>query len=249
MKQNQGGAMRFLVTTLITLVLIGTASGQDDGQRRVLVNTVSVGADGKFEAAPDTAVLGFTIAAQDPSSEGAYKKASESAERMRQVLRAHGIDPKTAEVGFYSLEPMYDYRSPKRKVVGYRVTSNVTLKLKDFTKIGGVITGLSTLEDSANQASLSYILENIDAAKQKAIEDALNKAKASAATVARVGGRTLADLAYAAVDTFEQQPPVPMMAMKSRAMAADAAQEAPTEQFTPQKVTVTAHVNALFNLK
>jgi uncharacterized protein YggE len=240
--------MRFLVTTLITLVLMGAAFGQDDS-RRVLVNTVSVGADGKFEAAPDTAVLGFTIAAQDPSSEGAYKKASDSADRMRQVLKANGIDPKTAEIGFYSLEPMYDYRSPKRKVVGYRVTSSVTLKIKDFSKIGGVITGLSTLEDSANQASLSYILENIDAAKQKAIEDALNKAKASATTVARVGGRTLGDLAYAAVDTFEQQPPVPMMAMKSRAMSADAAQEAPTEQFTPQKVTVTAHVNALFNLK
>jgi uncharacterized protein len=240
--------MRFLVTTLITLVLMGAAFGQDDG-RRVLVNTVSVGADGKFEAAPDTAVVGFTIGAQDASSEGAYKKASESADRMRQVLRANGIDPKSAEVGFYSLEPMYDYRSAKRKVVGYRVTSSVTLKIKDFAKIGGVITGLSTIDDSANQASLSYILENIDAAKQKAIEDALTKAKLSATTVARVGGRTLGDLAYASVDTFDQQPPIPMVAMRSKAMAAEAAPEAPTEQFTPQKVTVTAHVNAIFNLK
>ena len=240
--------MRILVTTLITLVLVGAAFGQDDG-RRVLVNTVSVGADGKFEAAPDTAVIGFTIGAQDSSSEGAYKKASESADRMRQVLRANGIDPKSAEVGFYSLEPMYDYKSAKRKVVGYRVTSSVTLKIKDFAKIGGVLTGLSTIDDSANQASLSYILENIDAAKQKAIEDALNKAKASAGTVARVGGRTLGDLAYASVDTFEQQPPVPMYGMRGVAMKAEAAPEAPTEQFTPQKVTVTAHVNALFNLK
>ena len=240
--------MRFLVTTLITLVLMGAAFGQDDG-RRVLVNTVSVGADGKFEAAPDTAVVGFTIGAQDASSEGAYKKASESADRMRQVLRANGIDPKAAEVGFYSLEPMYDYRSAKRKVVGYRVTSSVTLKIKDFAKIGGVITGLSTIDDSANQASLSYILENIDGAKQKAIEDALSKAKASAGTVARVGGRVLGDLAYASVDTFEQQPPMPLLAMREKAMVAGAAPEAPTEQFTPQKVTVTAHVNALFNLK
>jgi len=33
-----------------------------------------------------------------------------------------------------------------------------------------------------------------------------------------------------------------------KAMAA-AAPPAPTEEFTPQTVTVTAHVNALFNLK
>ena len=41
--------------------------------------------------------------------------------------------------------------------------------------------------------------------------------------------------------------PVPRMA---RAMAAMAnAAPAPTEEFTPQNVTVTAHVNAVFNLK
>jgi uncharacterized protein YggE len=240
--------MKSLVTLLVTLVLSAGAFGQDDA-RRVLVNTVSVGADGKFEAIPDTAVLNYTIAAQESTSEGAYKKASESAERVRQVLRTNGIDPKAAEVGFFSLEPMYDWKNPKRKVVAYRVTSSVVLKIKDFTKIGAVITGLSGIDESANQANLSYILENIDAAKQKAIEDALNKAKTSAGTVARVGGRTLGDLAYASVDTFEQQPPVPMVAMKSMAMRAEAAPEAPTEQFTPQKVTVTAHVNAIFNLK
>jgi hypothetical protein len=36
----------------------------------------------------------------------------------------------------------------------------------------------------------------------------------------------------------------------ARPMAAKAeAAPAPTEEFTPQTVTVTAHVNALFNLK
>ncbi len=242
--------MNNLVTVVVTLVLgSGVLMGQaEDSQRRVMVNTVSVGAEGKFEAAPDTALLSFTVAAQEGSSEGAYKRASDAAERIRQVLRANGIDPKAAEIGFYSLQPMYDYKSPKRKIVGYRVTTSATLKLKDFNKVGPVLQGLSAVEETDNQ-STSYILENIDAAKQKAIEDALNKAKASASTVARVGGRALGDLAYASVDTFEQQPPVPMYATKAVAMRAEAAQIAPTEEFTPQKVTVTAHVNALFNLK
>jgi hypothetical protein len=39
-----------------------------------------------------------------------------------------------------------------------------------------------------------------------------------------------------------------MMTMKAQRMTMDAAQ-APMEEFTPQKITVTAHVNALFNLK
>jgi uncharacterized protein len=242
--------MRFLVTSVVTLVLsTALLAGQtDDNQRRVLVNTVSVGADGKFEAAPDTAVISLNIAAQEGGSEAAYKKASAAAERVRGVLRTNGLDPKALEVGFYSLQPMIDWKSPKRKIVGYRVTTSGVLKLKAFEKVGAVLQGLSLIEETDNQ-SVGYILESIDAAKQKAIEDALNKAKASAATVARVGNRTLGDLAYAAVDTFEQQPPVPMMAMNKSMARADAAEQAPTEEFTPQKVTVTAHVTALFNLR
>ncbi|MGB2606749.1 MAG: SIMPL domain-containing protein, partial [Candidatus Sulfotelmatobacter sp.] len=66
--------------------------------------------------------------------------------------------------------------------------------------------------------------------------------------LARASGRTVGELSYASVDTFENQRiPVPRMA---RAMAAAPnAAPAPAEEFTPQNVTVTAHVNALFNLK
>jgi hypothetical protein len=50
------------------------------------------------------------------------------------------------------------------------------------------------------------------------------------------------------VDTFEN--PRIVMPHQMRAMSAMAtAAPAPTEEFTPQTVSVTAHVNALFNLK
>jgi uncharacterized protein len=232
------------------LLLIPTLSSAQNDDRRVMVNTVSVAADGKFEAEPDTALLSFVVATQEESTQAAYDKASKAADQVRSALKANGIDPKAAEFSSYSLQPMYDYRSAKRKIVGYRVTSSVSLKLKgkDFDKAGPLLQAFSGIEQTDSQ-SLSYILESIDAAKQKAIEDAFTKAKASATTVAKAGSRTLGDLAYASVDTFEQQPPMPMVAMdRMRTMAAEA-KAAPSEGFTPNKITVTAHVNALFNLK
>ena len=230
------------------LLGIAGARAQDDGQKRVLVNTVSVGADGKYETDPDTAVVNFTIAAQKENSEEAYAQASKAAERIRQALRNNGVDPKAATMGFYSLQPMYDWKSPKRKVLGYRVTANVTLKVKDFTKIGKLLTYLATIEDTEGQ-NLSYMLENMDAAKQKAIEDAFSRAKASAQTVAMAGGRTMGDLVYASVDTFEQEPPVRGIMKMSAYNGSEQAPQAPTQEFTPQKIIVTAHVNALFGLK
>lgn len=237
---------------LPVVVLIFVSSFAFGQQERPTVNpqtdTVYVSADGKFETAPDTAIIQFNIDAQQPASADAYARASTAAERMRKVLRDNGIDPKMADLSFYSIQPVYDYRTPKHTIVGYHVTSSVTLKLKDFAKIGPLLDGLSNIEDTANQ-SLSYTLENIDIAKQKAIEDAFQRAKASAQTIARSGSRTLGELSYASVDTFEQIQPIRMMQRSVMAGAMQAAAPAPTAEFSPQKSTVTAHVNAVFMLK
>ena len=97
--------------------------------------------------------------------------------------------------------------------------------------------------------TLNYTLENMDQAKDRSVEDAYRRARNSADTLARASGRTLGDLSYASVDTFEATRPVMPRAMRSMAAVANAGPPAPTEEFTPQTVTVTAHVNVLFNLK
>jgi hypothetical protein len=58
----------------------------------------------------------------------------------------------------------------------------------------------------------------------------------------------LGELSYASVDTFEN---IRVLAPRTfHAKAAMTAQApAPTEEFSPQNVTVTAHVNAVFSLK
>jgi uncharacterized protein YggE len=240
--------MKFLLFLLAVLLLITAPSfAQDHPSITAQPNSVYVGADGKYESAPDTAVIQFNIAVQEDSSQAAYEHASKDAEQVRQVLRANGIDPKAGNLGFLSVQPMYDYKNPKHRVVGYRVTTDVTLKLKDFSKIGPITQQLADANVSESQ-TLNYTLENIDEAKNKAVEDAYRHARASADTIARTSGRALGDLSYASVDTFENPRIVgPRMARPVAAMAQ--AGPAPTEEFTPQSVTVTAHVNALFNLK
>ena len=211
-------------------------------------NNIYAGADGRFEADPDTAVITFTLSPQDDTAKGAYDKASQAMEQVRAALRANGIDPKDAELGFFSVQPMYDWKNPKHKVVAYRVSTNVTVRLKqkDFGKIGPLTAQLADI-DTASGQNLAYELDDMEAAKKKAVEDALHKARNNAATAATAGGRAIGELIYATVDVNEpiiMQPRV-MMAMKASAEAAPA----PTEGFGAQKITVTAHVNALFAMK
>lgn len=238
------------------MILLGTAlaamAGVAGAQERPAVtaqaNTIYVGADGKYEAAPDTALIQFNISAQESSSRDAYDRASRNAQQIRDLLKANGVDAKEAQIGFFQLTPVYDYTKAKRKLTGYQVNASVTLKLRDFAKVGPITQALADADITDSQ-NLSYTLESMDAAKQKAIEDAYAKARASADTVARASGRPLGELIYASVDTFEQVRVVPMMAMAKMAPGAAQMEAAPTQDFTPQTTTVTAHVNAMFGLK
>ena len=238
--------MKSIRFVLILLAVSTFALGQDHPAVTAQPNTVYVGADGKYEASADTAVVQFNISAQEDNSRAAFDRASKAAEQIRQILRSNGIEPQAAQIGAFSIEPVYDYKPAKRKLTGYLVNASVSLKLKDFTKVAPIIQQLSDSDITGDQ-SLSYTLEDMDAAKSKAVEDAYRRARASAETVARAGGRALGELSYASVDTFENPRIVPMVQPMAR-MAAAAA-PAPTEQFTPQTITVTAHVNALFTLK
>jgi len=210
-------------------------------------NTLFTGADGKFEAAPDTGLVQFNISAQADNAKAAYDLAAKQAEQTRQIMRDNGIDPKSAQIGSYSIDPMYDWKTAKRKLVGYRVYTGVTLKLKAFAKIGPLTQQLADAAVSESQ-SISYTLDNMDDAKSKAVEDAYRRARASAEALARAAGRAVGELSYATVDTYENIRPVapmPRVMMGAEAKAVPA----PMEEFTPHTVTVTAHVNALFTLK
>ena len=232
---------------IVVLLLASIAVfAQEPRGQGFLPNSISVGADGDFESPPDTAVITCSLSAQENTSQAAFDSASRLAEQMRQALRGAGIDPKTAELSRYSLYPVFDYKNPKQKVIAYRVGTNVTVKLKDFSKIAPVTEALSGLGGITGQ-NMSYDLEEMDAAKQKAIDKAYGRARVYADTLAKTSGRQLGALLSAAVDT---QQVIPVMPYARMAMAsAEAKAPAPTEEFQASKIKVTAHVNAVFGLQ
>jgi uncharacterized protein YggE len=250
-KMNRRAAVISFIFALI-FMCTGAVAQQSAPMVQAQANTVFVGAEGKFEAAPDTALVQFNIFSQEKSARSASEKASKAADQIRQILRDNGVDPKDAHIGFFSIQPLFDYGKAGKKPYGFRVSSNVTLKLKDFSKVGPITEQLSELDATAN-SSVNYVLDNEDAAKTRAVQDAFQRAKAEAAAVAQAGGRTLGELSYASVDVQEQVRPVPMLDRYRTMTTVEAARAAapppvPTD-FTPQQITVTAHVNAMFTLK
>jgi len=236
--------MKTKISLALLLFVTLAAAAQEHPSVTAQPNTVYVGADGKFETAPDTALVQFNISAQEDTAKAAYDRASRNAEQIRQILRSNGIEPKAAEIGFFAIDPVYDWRTAKRKLIAYRVNAAVSLKLKDFSKIAPIVQQLADTDVTENQ-SVNYRLENIDAAKTKAVEDAYQRARASAEAIAKASGRTVESLSYASVDTQEQIDIMPMRMAAPNAMMRAEAAAAPTTERTPQNVTIKAHVNAV----
>jgi len=89
----------------------------------------------KIRIGSDTAVIQFNISAQEETSQAAYQHASKDAEQVREYF-APTASNQIRDRRILSVQPMYDRKNAKQKLIGYRVTTDVTLKLKDFSKIG-----------------------------------------------------------------------------------------------------------------
>src|SRR5947209_16554516 len=192
-------------------------------------NTVQVHADGKFQAAPDTAVITLSLSDKEATQDAAYRNVSVAAEQLRTILRQNNIDPKQAQVSSYAISPEYDWKNPKnRKPIAFTVQTTATLKMKGFNAANKLLVALSELQYASNQ-SLNYTLEDIDIAKKNAITDAYKNAVGYAEALAGESGRRVGDLMYASVDTQESVRPMPMMARAHEMKRTDAATPAPTE--------------------
>lgn len=203
--------------------------------------TVTVAAQGSFKTAPDTAVVSMEVTGQSVDLKTAYAQAQSQAAEVRMLLRQQGLRPDEAHWSGFQVQPNVDYKT--HQVTSYTVRNDLELKLTDFARIGSLLNaatgkGLNALRN------VSFELAHPEKAKAAAIADGFAKARGEAAALARAAGVALAGLQSVTVDTsggFVR--PMP----RFTAMAAEAV-PAPTEQFTPQEITVTANITAVFNL-
>ena len=106
-KEKDEAALRILWIAPL-LLLAAAALAQ---QTPVSADTLWAGGDGKFQSAPDTALVQFSISVQQPELKAAYAKAQDSAQNIRQTLQTNGIDPRDAEIGSFSMTPRYKLES------------------------------------------------------------------------------------------------------------------------------------------
>ncbi len=168
----------------------------------------SASGEGKVVAIPDVAQFTFSVVTQGGADLGASQKDNTAkVNKAIGVIKAAGVADKDIKTEQYSVEPRYEYcqpnvygaptsgttQCPPPKIVGYTVQQSVSVKARDFSKVGGMLADV--VQSGANSVSqLSFVLDDPTAVQNQARAEAIQKAKAKAESIASAGGFSLGKL-------------------------------------------------------
>jgi uncharacterized protein YggE len=173
-----------LVLAVIALLVLGltTACGA-----RSVKRTISVSADATIKAKPDLASFSFGVSTNGASASQALAANSRAMRRVIAVIKKQGVAARDIQTRYVNVSPTTDSNG---NTTGYSASNSVSVDLHEVLKAGGLITRVTGA--GANlESGPTFSLENIDLTYEKALNEALDKAHAKAASMAGHVGLSL----------------------------------------------------------
>src|SRR5215510_3520308 len=170
--------LRYALFSWAFLSCWAVAQGQQHQDVKFVADTLIVQAEGSYEADPDLATLSFDVSAQEKDLKSAYGKAAQSMRAIVEVAQKNGLNKDSIQTGVLTVTPRYE-GDRSRRARSYRVEGHVVLKIQDFSKVGPIMDD-SVQDGIVDFRSLTYSLANEEAAKKKAVADAMQRAQGRA---------------------------------------------------------------------
>jgi uncharacterized protein len=225
---------------------------------KFIADTLVVQADGTYDADPDLATLTFQIFAQDKDIKHAYETATRSMQHIVDIAEKNGVMKEDIRSGVLTVTPFYD-GDRKKRARSYNVQGQEVLKIRDFAKIGPILD--SSVEDGVTDLrSLTYSLSDEEAAKKKAVAEAMQHAIGRATAALEQKGQKLGALRYMSLDVKQVYGVATLESFTTTVEAADnngggsfklrkVAPPPPLPPQQPQKITVSASVQCAFQIQ
>ncbi len=169
---------------------------------------ITVSGEGRVSGTPDTLTLNIGISLERDTVAAATEDAARLATGLIDALKAEGIDEADIQTANYSIYPVYDYQNENRRLIGYQVSNEVRVKIRDLDRAGEIIDAASA--EGGNEVvvqGVSFSLEDNDLLVIAARDAAWNDAKGKAEQLASLAGVTLGT-PTAISESFSAAPPV-----------------------------------------
>ena len=224
-----------LLGLALAAALISPALAADPAPR-----TLSMNGHGEVRAAPDMATVNAGVTTSAPTAAAALAANSSRMNTVCAALKKLGVAEKNIQTIGFNVSPQYTNgdNNNARRLTGYQVNNEVSVRLEDVAKVGAALDALVTA--GANQMNgISFDIAAPAPLLDKARAGAIADARARAETYARAAGVTLGAI-LSISEGGASEPPRPMYRMM--AMAA-----APTPVAAGQQ-SVTADVSVVWEI-
>ncbi|MFS8045576.1 SIMPL domain-containing protein [Rhizobium sp. BR 314] len=160
------------------------AAFAEDAKPREAVITVT--GEGHATVAPDMAVVTLAVVQQAKTAQDALDQNNKAMGAVLATLKENGIAERDLQTSGFSVQPQYTYPNDKDGhtqppvLNGYQVTNGLTVRVRDLTKLGGLLD--QAIKLGVNQGGdIQFTNDKPDAvlaeARKNAVADAATKAK------------------------------------------------------------------------
>ena len=202
---------------------------------------------GEVTTTPDLVILSAGVEARAPSVQVARTEAASAMDGMVQVLRARGIQDKDIQTRFFNISPehVFNRQENKQELVGYIVSNQVLVKIRDVAEVGVVIDEVAAAAgDLVRIQGVTFTVEDSKALESEARQKAFQDLTAKAQQYAELAGVQLGNLIFLS----ESGVPVPRPLIEARAVAVAQAASGPPTAISGGELTVSVSVQGVFSI-
>lgn len=218
-------------------------------------NTISFDGKGEVTAVPDLALINITIREGAKVVEDAQTAATTKEKTVLTFLENNGIAKKDIKTESYNSYPKYDYGTPcygygmpcrqeTPKVIGYEVSENISVKVRDLAKAGDIVKGIGSL-GVTEISGPNFSIENEEELKAEARKMAIEEAKAKAESLSSDLGVKLVRIV-----NFSESGNYPTMYYGKEMMALDSsAPRTPSPELPTGETKITSNVVITYEIR
>mgnify|MGYP000379914651 CR=1 FL=1 len=222
---------RSTLLAAVLAVLPAAAAVADEGKGRI-----SITGTASIDAKPDLATINAGVESTGPTARDALTANSRQMNAVFEAIESLGIEDRDVGTSNFNISQHWRHGPEGSKPDGYRVSNQVSLRLRDVSRVGEVLDALTTA--GVNQAgNIQFEVENADTLLDEARSEAVGKARKRAELYAAAAGVTLGKVMNISEGGSNPMPHPQFAAMESR--MASAPPIAPGEQKLSVSVTVT----------
>jgi uncharacterized protein YggE len=216
-------ASRFAAPLALAALLLLPAAAAFSAERPLAEKpfpAIVVSGEGVANAAPDIAMVSFGVTSQEETARAALTANNEAMAKVIAAMKEAGVEARDLQTSGFNIQPVWVY--PKNndgteapRIVGYSVSNQLSLRIRDLSKLGELLDRAVTLGVN-DDGGISFGNDKPDAiiatARTLAMKDAISRAE----TLAAAAGMRLGQIVEISEGSSR---PRPMPMAKARSFA------------------------------